>query len=78
MFFFREKMRFLVEVQCSRNYFKFFLPQEAGAFANNIEKEPQKPRLKLKNYVYHIFTENTRSVCSLMQDLGFRKNVLIL
>ena len=25
-----------------------FLPQEAGAFENNIEIEPQKPRPKLK------------------------------
>ena len=24
-------------------YFKIFLPQETGAFGNNIEKEPQKP-----------------------------------
>ena len=31
-----------------------FLPQEAGAFVNNIEKEPQKPRPKLKN-IYVIY-----------------------
>ena len=31
--------------------FQNFLPQEAGAFRNNIEKEPQKPRPKLKKYV---------------------------
>ena len=37
-----------IEVQCSKNYFKIFLPQEAGAFENNIEREPQKPRPKLK------------------------------
>ena len=30
-----------MEVKCSKNYFKIFLPQEAGAFGNNIEKEPQ-------------------------------------
>ena len=30
-----------IEVRCSKNYFKFFLPQEAGALGNNIEKEPQ-------------------------------------
>ena len=30
---------------------QFFLPQEAGAFGNNIEKEPQKLRPKLKKYV---------------------------
>ena len=38
---------------------QFFLPQEAGAFGNNIEKEPQKPRPKLKNmytiYLLRIF-----------------------
>ena len=30
-----------IEVQCSKNYFKFFLLQEAGAFGNNIEKDPK-------------------------------------
>ena len=48
-----------IEVQCSKNYFKLFLPQEAGAFGINIEKEPQKPRPKLKNmyilYLLRIF-----------------------
>ena len=29
----------------------FFLPQEAGAFRNNIEKKQQKPRPKLKKHV---------------------------
>ena len=37
--------------------FLFFLPQEAGAFGNNKEKEMQKPRPKLKKYVYYIFTK---------------------
>ena len=37
-----------IEVQCGKNYFKFFLSQEAGASGNNIEKVPQKPRPKLK------------------------------
>ena len=32
--------------------FQIFLPQEAGIFANYIEKTPQKPRQKLKKYVY--------------------------
>ena len=36
-----------MEVQCGKNF--FFLPQEAGAFRNNIEKKPQKPHPKLKN-----------------------------
>ena len=36
-----------------------FLRQEAGAFENNIGKEPQEPRPKLKNmyiiYINHIY-----------------------
>ena len=31
-----------------------FLQQETGAFGNNIRKEPQKPRPKLKN-IYIIY-----------------------
>ena len=35
--------------------FIYFLPQEAGAFRNNIEKKPQKPQPKLKNmYVIYL------------------------
>ena len=60
-----------IEAQCSKNYFKFLLPQETGAFGNNIEKEPQKPRPKLNNYVHYIFTENICSVYSLMQAVVF-------
>ena len=37
-----------MEVKRSKNYFKTFLPQEAGASGNNMEKKPQKPRPKLK------------------------------
>ena len=37
-----------IEVQCSKNYFKIFLPPEAGAFGNDIVKEPQKPHQQLK------------------------------
>ena len=37
-----------IEVQCSKNYFKKFLTQEAGTFGNKIEEEPQKPYTKLK------------------------------
>ena len=36
--------------------FQFFLSQEDGAFENNIEKKPQKPRQKLKN-VYIIYLQ---------------------
>ena len=32
--------------------FRFFLPQEAGAFGNNKEKELQKPQPKLEKYFY--------------------------
>ena len=39
-----------------KKYFKIFLPVEAGAFGNNIEKEPQKPRPKIEKicilYIY--------------------------
>ena len=41
-----------MEVQCSKNYFKIFLSQEAGASGNNIEKEPQKTCPKLKKFIY--------------------------
>ena len=48
-----------IEVQCSKNYFKIFLSQEAGAFGNDIEKEPQKSHTKLENmyiiYLQRIF-----------------------
>ena len=43
-----------IEVQYSKNCFGIFLSQKAGASGNNIEleKEPQKPRPKLKEYIY--------------------------
>ena len=41
-----------IEVQCSKNYFKFFFPHKARASGNDIEKEPQKPRRQLKEHVY--------------------------
>ena len=38
--------------------FKIFSSQEAGASGNNIEKEPQKPRPKLKKtYILNIYRE---------------------
>ena len=58
--------------------FQFFLPQEAAAFENYMEKEPQKPHPKLKKHVYFIFTENICSACSRMQVVVFCNNVLIL
>ena len=67
-----------IEVQCSKSYFNIFLPQEHGAFGNNIEKEPQNPRPKLKKYVYYIFIDNICSASSPMQVVFFCKNVLIL
>ena len=60
-----------IEVQCNKNYFKIFLLQEATAFGNNIEKEPEKPLLKLKKYFYYIFTENICSGCDPMQVVVF-------
>ena len=64
-----------MEVQCCKYYFKFFLSQKAGALGNNIEKEPQKPRQKLKKYVYYILKENICSACNPMQAVGFSKNI---
>ena len=58
--------------------FNFFLPQEAGASRNDIEKKPQKPHPKLKKYVCYIFTDNIYSVFNLMQMVICCKNVLIL
>ena len=43
---------------------KIFLQPETGAFGNNKEKKPQKPRPKMKKFVYYIFTEN---ICSAIQ-----------
>ena len=59
-------------------FLKFFLPQEAGAFGNNIKKERQKPRPSLQKYVYKILTENICSACSPMQVAVYYKHVLIL
>ena len=67
-----------IEVQCTKNYFKIFLSQEARAFENNKGKEPQKPRPKLKKYVYYIFKENICSACNPMRVVVFCENVLIL
>ena len=58
--------------------FQFFLPQEAGAFGNNIEKKPRKPHSKLKKYAYYIFAGNICSACSPVQEVVLCKNVLIL
>ena len=44
-----------IEVECSKNYFNFFLPQEARSFGNNIEKETQEPRPKLKKNIHVIY-----------------------
>ena len=44
-----------IKVECSKNYFNIFLHQEAGAFGNNIGKEPQKPHPKFKNmYIIYL------------------------
>ena len=59
------------EVQYSKNYLKFFLLQEARGFGNDIEKEPQKPRPKLKKIIYYIITENICSACNLNASGSF-------
>ena len=50
----------LIEVECSKNYFNFFLPQEDGASGNNIVKEPPKPHPTFKKtsskFLQRIFT----------------------
>ena len=43
--------------------FQFFLPQEGGAFGNNIKKKSQRPHTKLKKYMNYIFTENICFTC---------------
>ena len=58
--------------------FQFFLPQEAGAFENNIEKEPQKLPQNWKKHVYYILTENICSACNPMPVAVFCKKILIL
>ena len=55
-----------------------FLPEEAGALVNNMKNKPQKPRPKLKKYVYYIFKENNCPACNPMQVVPFCKCVLIL
>ena len=50
--------------------FQKFLPQKAGAFGNNT-KGTAKATLKLKKYVYYIFTENICSACNPMQVVVF-------
>ena len=54
--------------------FIYFLPQEAGAFRNNIAKATAKT----EKYVCYIFTDNICSVCNPMQVVIFCKNVLAL
>ena len=67
-----------IEVQCSKDYFKIFLPEEGGAFGNKMQKKPQKPRPKLKKYMYYIFKENICSACNPTQVVAFCKGLLIL
>ena len=45
----------------------FFLPQEPGAFGNNIEKKPSK----IEKYVYYIVAENICSAFNPMQVVAF-------
>ena len=47
-----------IEVQCSKNYFKFFfLLQEAGTFGNNIEKDHKSHAKVEKIYMLNIYWE---------------------
>ena len=67
-----------LEVKCSKSYFKISLSQEAGTSGNNVEKELQKPRPKLKKYRYQIITENNCCTCNPMKMVVFCKHVLSL
>ena len=58
--------------------FQNFFTIRAGASGNNIEKEPLKPRPKLKKYVCYLFKEDIFSAYGPMQVAVFCKNVLIL
>ena len=58
--------------------FQFFLPQERGAFGNNIKKKSQRPHTKLKKYMNYIFTENICFTCKPRQVVVFCISVLIL
>ena len=51
--------------------FNFFLIKQSGGFGNNTEKELQKPRPKLKKYVYYIFTDNICCLQSPVQVVVF-------
>ena len=55
----------------------FFLPQEVGAFGNNIEKKRQKPCPNFKKYVRYIFSEIICSACNPLKVVIFCKNILI-
>ena len=55
-----------------------FLPQEAGAFWYNIEKESQKSRPKLEKYLFYILIDNICSAWNPVQVTVLCKNGLIL
>ena len=50
-----------------------FLPEEVESFGNTMKNKPQKPRQKLKKYVYYTFNENICSACNPMQMVAFEK-----
>ena len=65
-----------IEVQCSRNYFKFVLPQEAGAFGNNIKKDPQRPRPKTEKIcILFIYREYLLCLQSNVSSSFFQKYI---
>ena len=64
-----------IEVQYGKKYFKdIFFYHKKLELLEIIEKELQKPRLKVKKYVY-IFTGNISSTCSPIQIVAFFKPV---
>ena len=52
-----------------------FLPQEAGAFANKIEKGTAKTSPKIEKICIFIFTDNICSTCNAMQVVVLCKNL---
>ena len=60
-----------------QNLFQFFVSQKAETCGNNIEKELQKPRPKLKK-IHQIFTKNICFDFSPLEVVVLCKHVSIL
>ena len=47
-----EKFDYFLQSLFELKQIEVFIPQEAAASENNVEKESQKPRPKLKTYIF--------------------------